>query len=77
MPMIVGNSEKLNFYNHQTWPWLVTAFFFLTKVARAAFTPSVSNKLPGFGSAVSSGSSFARANNDKKIASWVVVDDEQ
>lgn len=48
MPMIVGNREKLNFYNPQSWPWLVTAFFFLTKVARAAFTPGVSNKLPGF-----------------------------
>lgn len=74
--MIVGNREKLNFHNPQTWPWLVAALFSRTKVARAAFTPSVSNRLPGFGSAVFSGSSFARANNDKKIASWEVVDDE-
>lgn len=74
--MIMGNREKLNFHNPQTWLWLVAALFSWTKVARAAFTPSVSNRLPGFGSAVSSGSSFARANNDKKMASWEVVDDE-
>ena len=43
--MIVGNREKLNFHNPQTWPWLVAALFFLTKVVRATFTPSVS-KLP-------------------------------
>ena len=37
-----------------------------------AFTSTVCNKLPGFGSAVSSSSSFDRANKGRKIASGVV-----
>lgn len=75
--MIMGNREKLNFHNPQTWLWLVAALFSWTKVARAAFTPRVlAIDYLDLGSAVSSGSPFARANNDKKMASWEVVDDE-